>query len=65
MLFGPLLTPSGAAMNTLLVFVVLYLMISVSLGLYAATRVKNSSDYANAGRSLPLPVVMVSLLLPP
>ncbi len=48
-------------MNTLLVFVMLYLMISVSLGLYAATRVKNSSDYANAGRSLPLPVVIATV----
>ena len=48
-------------MNTLMVFVVLYLMISVGLGLYAATRVKNSSDYANAGRSLPLPVVIATV----
>ena len=48
-------------MNTLLIFVVLYLLISVGLGLYAATRVKNSSDYANAGRSLPLPVVVATV----
>jgi len=48
-------------MNTLMVFVVLYLLISVGLGLYAATRVKNSSDYANAGRSLPLPVVIATV----
>jgi Na+/proline symporter len=48
-------------MNTLLIFVGLYLLVSVSLGLYAATRVKNSSDYANAGRSLPLPVVIATV----
>ena len=48
-------------MNILLIFVGLYLLVSVSLGLYAATRVKNSSDYANAGRSLPLPVVIATV----
>ncbi len=48
-------------MNTLLVFVLLYLLISLGLGLYAATRVKNASDYANAGRSLPLPVVIATV----
>ncbi len=48
-------------MNFLLVFVLIYLLISVGLGLYAATRVKNSSDYANAGRSLPLPVVIATV----
>ncbi len=48
-------------MNILLVFVFLYLMISLGLGLYAGTRVKNSSDYANAGRSLPLPVVIATV----
>ncbi len=48
-------------MNTLLIFVGLYLMISIGLGLYASTRVKNSSDYANAGRSLPLPVVIATV----
>ena len=48
-------------MNALLIFVMLYLLVSVGLGLYAATRVKNSSDYANAGRSLPLPVVIATV----
>jgi len=48
-------------MNVLLIFVGLYLLVSVGLGLYAATRVKNSSDYANAGRSLPLPVVIATV----
>lgn len=48
-------------MTTLMIFVGLYLMISIGLGLYASTRVKNSSDYANAGRSLPLPVVIATV----
>jgi solute:Na+ symporter, SSS family len=48
-------------MNTLMIFVVIYLLISVALGLYAARRVKTASDYANAGRSLPLPVVIATV----
>ncbi len=48
-------------MNTLLVFVLVYLLISLGLGLYAATRVKNATDYAVAGRSLPLPVVIATV----
>lgn len=42
-------------------FVVLYLMMSIGIGLYAATRVKNTKDYAVAGRHLPLPVVMATV----
>jgi solute:Na+ symporter, SSS family len=42
----------------LLWFVVLYLMVSVGIGLFAATRVHNTRDFAVAGRSLPLPVVI-------
>lgn len=41
--------------------VILYLLISVSIGLYAATRVQNSKDFAVAGRSLPLPVVTATV----
>ncbi len=48
-------------MSILLLFVLVYLMISVGLGLYAARRVKTAGDYANAGRSLPLPVVMATV----
>ncbi len=48
-------------MSILLLFVLVYLMISVGLGLYAARRVKSASDYANAGRSLPLPVVIATV----
>jgi Na+/proline symporter len=42
-------------------FVVAYLMVSVGIGLYAATRVHNAKDFAVAGRSLPLPVVMATV----
>lgn len=42
-------------------FVVLYLLISIAIGLVAATRVKNTKDYAVAGRHLPLPVVMATV----
>lgn len=42
-------------------FVILYLLISVGIGLYAATRVENSKDFAVAGRSLPLPVVTATV----
>jgi Na+/proline symporter len=45
----------------LLWFVVLYLMISVGIGLFAATRVHSAKDYAVAGRSLPLPVVTATV----
>jgi SSS family transporter len=38
----------------LLNFVLLYLFISVAIGLYAAQRVKTSTDYVVAGRKLPL-----------
>lgn len=42
-------------------FVILYLIISVGIGLFAATRVQNSKDFAVAGRSLPLPVVTATV----
>lgn len=49
-------------MNTetivLLGFVILYLVISVGLGIYAATKVHNAKDYVAAGRSLPFYIVM-------
>jgi SSS family transporter len=38
----------------LVAFVVLYLLITISIGLWAAMRVHNSKDYLVAGRSLPL-----------
>lgn len=42
-------------------FVVAYLLLSIALGLYVATRVHNTKDFAVAGRSLPLPVVMATV----
>jgi Na+/proline symporter len=45
----------------LLSFVMLYLISSVGIGLFAATRVKNSKDFAVAGRSLPLPIVTATV----
>ena len=48
-------------MNTLVVFVLLYLLVSITIGLIAARRVKNSSDYTNAGRSLPAPIVIATV----
>jgi solute:Na+ symporter, SSS family len=45
----------------LLWFVVLYLMVSVGIGLWASTRVHNAKDFAVAGRSLPFPVVMATV----
>ncbi len=44
----------------LITFIVLYLLASVAIGLYAAKRVKNTADYAVAGRSLALPVVIAT-----
>jgi SSS family solute:Na+ symporter len=45
----------------LLWFVILYLMVSVGIGLFAATRVHNAKDFAVAGRRLPLPVVTATV----
>lgn len=42
----------------LLGFVIVYLVISIGIGVYAATKVHNARDYVTAGRSLPLPLVM-------
>ena len=42
-------------------FVILYLLISIGIGLYAATRVHNTSDYVVAGRRLPLYIVTATV----
>ena len=42
-------------------FVILYVLVSISIGLFAATRVKTTKDYAVAGRHLPMPVVMATV----
>ena len=44
----------------LVAFIVLYLAVSVAIGLYAATRVHNTANYAVAGRSLPLAMVVAT-----
>jgi SSS family solute:Na+ symporter len=41
-------------MSTLNMFVILYLMVTIGIGLYAARRVHSAKDYVVAGRSLPL-----------
>jgi solute:Na+ symporter, SSS family len=41
-------------------FIVLYLLASIAIGLYAATRVHNTADYAVAGRNLPLAIVIAT-----
>ncbi|MBE0621322.1 MAG: sodium:solute symporter, partial [Burkholderiales bacterium] len=38
----------------LIAFVALYIALTITIGLVAARRVKNSTDYLVAGRSLPL-----------
>ncbi|MDD4882650.1 MAG: sodium:solute symporter family protein, partial [Gallionellaceae bacterium] len=42
-------------------FVILYLLLSIMIGVYAATRVKNSRDYVVAGRSLPIYIVTATV----
>lgn len=44
--------------HTLPGFVILYLVLSIGIGLYAATKVHSASDYITAGRSLPMIVVV-------
>src|SRR4051812_12822630 len=51
----------GASMNTILISsVVLYLLGTLGLGMWAGTRIKNTSDFAVAGRSLPLIMVITT-----
>ena len=45
----------------LLTFVIIYWIISVGIGLWAALRVKNTADFAAAGHSLPLPIVTATV----
>ncbi|MCM5571613.1 sodium:solute symporter family protein [Burkholderiaceae bacterium FT117] len=42
----------------LLQLVIAYLVLSIAIGLFAATRVHNARDYITAGRNLPMPVVL-------
>jgi solute:Na+ symporter, SSS family len=45
---------------TLVAFVVLYLLGTLALGVWAGTRIKNTADFAIAGRSLPLIMVITT-----
>ena len=44
----------------LLSLVIIYLLITIAIGLYAAKRVKNSADFAIAGRSLPMVMIVTT-----
>ena len=44
----------------LLGFVFLYLLVTIGIGLWAARRVKNTADFAIAGRSLPLYMIVTT-----
>ncbi|MBA3595603.1 MAG: sodium:solute symporter family protein [Polaromonas sp.] len=44
----------------LLTLVFVYLLITIIIGLYAARRVKNTADYAVAGRNLPLIMIVTT-----
>jgi SSS family solute:Na+ symporter len=46
--------------TTLIVFVVLYLLGTLALGVWAGTRIKNTTDFAIAGRRLPLIMVVTT-----
>lgn len=46
--------------TTLIVFVALYLLGTLGLGMWAGTRIKNTADFAVAGRSLPLVMVITT-----
>ena len=44
----------------LLTLVIVYLLVTIGIGLYAAKRVKNTADFAIAGRHLPLIMVVTT-----
>lgn len=46
--------------TTLIIFVVLYLLGTLALGMWAGRRIKNTADFAVAGRSLPLIMVITT-----
>jgi len=49
-------------MNSMLLwFVIIYWVISVGIGLWAALRVRTAGDYAVASRALPLPIVTATV----
>ncbi|MCE2989020.1 MAG: sodium:solute symporter family protein [Nitrosomonadaceae bacterium] len=48
-------------MSLLVIFVLMYLALTIGIGLYAARRVHNTKDYMIAGRSLPLYINMATV----
>jgi Na+/proline symporter len=44
----------------LLTLVIAYLLVTIAIGLVAAKRVKNSADFAIAGRHLPLAMIVTT-----
>ena len=48
-------------MSTLTIFVVLYMIVSIGIGLHAASRVRSSTDYILAGRSLPIYITIATV----
>ena len=44
----------------LLTLVICYLLVTIAIGLYAARRVKNTTDFATAGRHLPLYMIVTT-----
>ena len=44
----------------LLTLVAVYLLITIAIGLLAARRVKNTADFAIAGRNLPLVMIVTT-----
>ncbi|MFN3888713.1 MAG: sodium:solute symporter family protein [Aquabacterium sp.] len=46
--------------TTLLAFVILYLLGTMAIGMYAGTRIKSTADFAVAGHSLPLAMVITT-----
>jgi SSS family solute:Na+ symporter len=42
-------------------FVIVYLMVSVGIGVYASSKVHSAKDFAVAGRHLPLPIVTATV----
>jgi solute:Na+ symporter, SSS family len=48
-------------MGSLIFFVILYLAVTIAIGLYAARKVHGSKDYLVAGRSLPLYINMATV----
>ncbi len=44
----------------LLNLVIVYLLVTIAIGVYAATRVKNTADYTVAGRNLPLIMIVTT-----